>query len=217
MTKQPSKVSFFASAQSQPATKGKKSETKIKVKTPGLATVARITAVIKTLEALKEDAESGVKLAMRDQFVQAGVALGKRPPNYIGCEDTASASLELRKRSERSVLDDFTKELLDGENITTTTTTTYSLNEEVLTPEVMEKVEKALNSVPGIPPNLFTVKTVTTVAEEALDEIFKKDKVKAALLIGHVGTFAIKPKVEESFEETVIEVGKLLGIDKVEA
>lgn len=209
-----SKVGFFKNA--QPVSKAgskKKVDNKFRQNTKGLTTLASIDAVMKALDTLKKSTAAEVKKQMAETFVSRGVAAKKRPENYIGLEGAATASLELRKRSEASPLDEYQAEALRDQGIALDETTTFSLNQEVLTAEVMTLVEKALNKVPGIPHNLFTVTTKTTVAEEALDQVFMKDAVTAKVLLDIVGVLAIKPKLDEDFAETVERVHGLLEVE----
>lgn len=203
-------VNFFKNAQPVKAGKKKATDNKIRQEVDGLATLASIDVVMKTLDTLKKEAEAVVKRQMREFFVLRGCATNRRPDNYIGFEDTASASLELRKRSTASSLDEFQVETLTEEGISVAHETTYSLNQEVLTPEVMALVEKALNKVPGIPTNLFTVTSKTVVTDESLNQIFTKGEVKAKMLLDLVGVLAIKPKVEEEIQDTVERVFTLI-------
>lgn len=203
-------VSFFNNAQPAKTGKKKASDNKFRQETKGLAMLASIDAVMKTLETLKEEVASKVKSQMRDTFVLRGCAAGRRPDNYVGLDGAATASLELRKRSDRSPVDEYQAEALRDEGISLIEETTYSLNQDVLTPEVMALVEKALNKVPGIPSNLFTVTSKTIVADDALNQIFTKGEAKAKLLIDLVGVLAIKPKLDEDIQDTVERVFTLV-------
>jgi hypothetical protein len=204
------KVSFFKTAQATKTGKKKASDNKFRTEVKGLSVLASIDAVMKTLETFKKEAEAKVKAQMRDTFVLRGCAVGRRPDNYVGLDGAATASLELRKRSDRSPVDDYQAEALREEGISLETHTTYSLNTEVLTPEVMVLVEKALNKVPGIPVNLFTVTEKTVVADEALNQIFEKGEAKAKLLLDMVGVLAVKPKLDEDIQETIDRVFTLV-------
>lgn len=204
------KVSFFKTAQATKTGKKKASDNKFRTEVKGLSVLASIDAVMKTLETFKKEAEAKVKAQMRDTFVLRGCAAGRRPDNYVGLDGAATASLELRKRSDRSPVDDYQAEALREEGISLETHTTYSLNTEVLTPEVMVLVEKALNKVPGIPVNLFTVTEKTVVADEALNQIFEKGEAKAKLLLDMVGVLAVKPKLDEDIQETIDRVFTLV-------
>lgn len=208
----------FLSAAAAP-TKGKKAkaDTKARVLTDDLLNMASLDAVKKSIETLQETFGQNIKRQMSDYFLKTGGLLEKRPENYKGFEDTAEASLELRKRDARSPLDENQQQLLSSNNIDMDTVTVYSLNNEVLTPQVMALVEKALNSVPGIPPNLFNVSQKVVVADNALHQIFKVknkkgdfDEPKARSLLDVVGTMAIKPQVKEDFEVTLERVTDLL-------
>lgn len=203
-------VSFFKTAQATKTGKKKASDNKFRTEVKGLSVLASIDAVMKTLETFKKEAEAKVKAQMRDTFVLRGCAAARRPDNYVGLDGAATASLELRKRSDRSPVDDYQAEALREEGISLETHTTYSLNTEVLTPEVMVLVEKALNKVPGIPVNLFTVTEKTVVADEALNQIFEKGEAKAKLLLDMVGVLAVKPKLDEDIQETIDRVFTLV-------
>lgn len=203
-------VSFFNNAQPVKGGKKKASDNKFRAEVKDLATVAAIDAVMKSLKTLHETYCVKVKAQMRDTFVLRGCAAGKRPDNYVGVDGNATASLELRKRSEASPVDEYQAEALRAEGISLREETTYSLNQDVLTPEVMALVEKALNKVPGIPPNLFTVKSKTVVEDEALNQIFTKGEAKAKLLLDMVGVLAVKPKLDEDISETIDRVFALV-------
>ena len=153
-----------------------------------------------------------VKDQMRDYFVKAGVARGARPENYKGYEDAAEASLELRCRSTMSPLDETQQAVCEAEGIDTETLTVFALNNDVLTPQVMALVQKALNGVPGIPTNLFNVTSKVVVAENALNQLFTKGDTKAHALLDVCGVLAVKPKISEEFNETLDRVVGMLKV-----
>lgn len=206
------KIDFFATA--APATKGKKAkaDTKARVATKELLALASLDAVAKSIETMKEQVNETVKGQMADYFTKTGVAKGKRPENYKGFDGTAEASLELRKRSDRSPLDETQQALLAAEGIETVQETVYSLNPDVLTPQVMALVSKALNGVAGIPSNLFNINSKVVVGDAALDQIFTKGDVKARALLDVVGVLAVKPKVTEDFNDTLERVIDMLKV-----
>jgi hypothetical protein len=206
------KIDFFAQAAPATAKGKKKADTKARIATPDLMALASLDAVAKSIKTMREQLDESVKGTMADYFTKAGVARGARPENYKGFEDVAEASLELRCRSTASPLDETQQAMLEAEGIDTETMTTFALNNDVLTPQVMALVQKALNGVPGIPTNLFNVTSKVVVAENALNQLFTKGDTKARALLEVCGVLAVKPKIAEEFNETLDRVVSMLKV-----
>jgi hypothetical protein len=206
------KIDFFANAAPATAKGKKKADTKPRIATAELMALASLDAVAKSIKTMREQVDEVVKGQMRDYFVNAGVARGARPENYKGFEDAAEASLELRCRSTASPLDETAQSILEAEGIDTETHTTFALNNDVLTPQVMALVQKALNGVPGIPTNLFNVTQKVVVAENALNQLFTKGDAKARALLDVCGVLAVKPKISEDFNDTLARVTDMLKV-----
>src|ERR1041385_2896504 len=82
---------------------GKKSD-KDEFLCEGLYQIAALDQVLADVKAARDDLEVEVKALVQEEFVRLGCATKRQPTNFIGCENGATASLELRKRSTRSTL-----------------------------------------------------------------------------------------------------------------
>ena len=194
-------MAMFDSTKKVAAPKGKAKAAKTQVETAGLEHYAAIVAAEKALGALKTTTGEAIKSQMFDQFVEMGVAKGGRPDSYTGVEGSATASLELRARSSTSALSSDEVELLTEKGIPTqeivATVETFIINPAYAEDaSLLQKIEKALKSVKGIPEDLFlkqdgTSKTV--LAEGALDAVFKHDADTIADLLPVTSVLAIKP------------------------
>lgn len=198
-------MSMFANAKTlKTSAKAKKSD-KEEIMIEGLEAVASLDAVIKSLTALKATMDADVKEAMLAHFVTSGAALKRRPDNFRGIENNASASCELRARSSASKLSDSEIELLTTNNIPTEvvvdTVETFVINPEYLSDaKVMASIEKALKKVKDIPEDLFLKqegKSKTIVSDGAMAALFSSgDNDKISDLLSVVSVLAIKPKLE---------------------
>jgi hypothetical protein len=205
---------LFAEAKKVPAKKAaaKKAE-EPRVETAGLEVYAAIDALEKQLKALKATVRPELDALMIGHFVNNG------PENYKGEEGQATASLELRKRSSASALNDSEQELLADSNISTEVVEdrpeTYIINPAYAgDAKLLKKVSDAISKVAGLPTDFLqfqesTKKTVVT--ETSMTEVFRlNDKTTIASLIPVVGTLAIKPKTTASVKELMTTIAALI-------
>lgn len=181
---------------------GKKSK-KATVHIEGLETLASIVALKKALEALEETYRANAKDQAAEQFIGEGTALKRRPENFKGVEGDATASCELRQRSSASALSEIEQDLCRKYNVATEVredmVETFIINPEYKDDvALLEKVSKALERVPGLPPK-FLLRQVpnrkVVVAEESLDQVFNLPAKVVRQLLPVVGTLAVKPQL----------------------
>ena len=193
---------------------GAATKKKAEITMVGIRKVAALSAAIKTLTAIMETVGAEVKDEMAAEFVRAGLALKRRPENFRGVDNDASASCELRARSTASKLSTDEVELLTKSGITVETVVT-SVDTFVINPKyvedmaIMAKVEAALSKVKGLPEDFFQKqdgKSAQVVGPNALDELFKLKANKVAELLPVVSVLAIKPKMEVDDLTKVFEI-----------
>lgn len=194
-------MSIFANAKTikaPAASKGKKA--KVEVELPGLENFSLIGALIKSLEAVQSSFEDQVKGEARDHFIAEGT--DRRPENFRGVDGAAEASIELRKRSTRSVLNDAEIEALEADGVPVETVEdvaeTFVINPAYAADSVLlGKIEKALKKVPGLPEDFILAqegKRRVVVSDDTVSVVFAKGL--AEKFIDTVCTLAIKPKLD---------------------
>ena len=198
--------------------KAKKADDKRKVAIKGLEAYASICALEDTIKALKDTFRAQVNEGVTAEFVREGKHLKRRPDNFRGTENNASASCELRKRSSASSLTDAEVELLERHGVSFTevgdVVETYIINPAYKdNEELLNKVGKALGKVAGIPDDFLQLqvaakKKVTT--DTSLDEVFAKSPELIEPLLAVVGTMAVKPKLENGDVSTALDTVKKL-------
>lgn len=212
---------MFSNAKTVKAPSSKKKAEKAEVQIDGIANLAAIDAVIKSLQALRTTVEADIKSEVNVQFLQKGCAAKKRPDNFKGIDTGASSSCELRIRSSASKLSDDEANLLKAEGISTTEVTevieTYIINPAYKDDgKLLALIETKLKGVKGIPEDFIQFqegKTKTVVGETALDEVFALDIKKARTLLPLVGVLALKPKQDEDdLSASLDTVQALLGL-----
>jgi hypothetical protein len=197
---------LFATAKKVPAKTATAKKSVEAVTVTGLELFAEIDALEKTLEALKATARSVVVSEMVAYFAKNG------PENFKGAEGFATGSLELRKRSTTSGLNEQEQLLLAAHKIPTQVVEdraeTYIVNptykDETL---LLKKASATLSKIKDFPEDFFlyqesTKKTVVT--ENSITEVFKLndlDTIKS--LIPVVGTLAIKAKTTKALDKII--------------
>lgn len=173
----------------------------------GIRVVAILDGLIKALGSLKETFDGEVKASALDMFVKAGSESHKRPENFKASEGDATASIEMRKRSTASALNDGEAEMLDNESIPYDTLTVapklYAINpkyagDEVLMKRIETALTKALKGTDIPADDLFVVQEEVTkrvVSEKTLDAVFSAETVSSDI-VSICTVLAIKPKVE---------------------
>ena len=199
-------MDIFANAKpTRKATTSAKANDKAVINIPGVEPYGKIDAMMKALKTLGDLYKQQVNDAAKEQLVAEGMAYGKRPQNFKGTDGDVTASIEYRKRSSASGLNDEEIKVCAEHNIPTEevcdVTEGYMFNPDVMTPEVMAKIAKALENVKGLPENLIVKQVAnkkTIVTEEAIDKVFAtrdEDTIRALLSI--VGVQAIKCSVPD--------------------
>lgn len=202
---------FFAvtNASSKPKKTSKPEVAKVEIE--GLRCYAAVDYMTKALSGLSETLKASIEEQMVTHFVEEGTEKKGRPANFRGTDgEDIEASLELRKRSSRSILDDEEVALCKNFGIETQVVNTYTVNMNILTPELMARISKALSSDPAIPKNLFDVEQKHIVTDNSLKDIFSKGKDIANQMIRVCGTLAIKPVFHDTFEKASEIVRKLM-------
>lgn len=183
----------------------------------GLEDLAIVKAVIKQLETLETTLKTEVNDQMLDHFVDAGIEAGKKPANFSGTDTNASGSMQLRKRSARSVLTPSDIDLLDelGISYDESDDSFFFINKKYADDDkLLTKVSKALDKVAGIPTD-FIVATATkyVTTDESIDELFKIEKLKPAKareVLQVVGTLASRVKYEGDHDELMDKLSDLI-------
>jgi hypothetical protein len=210
-------TNLFATAKTIPAKKtvaGKPAKPEIRVE--GLALYAEIDALEKTLAALKETAKTQVHSVMKDYFVANG------PENFKGVDGLSTASLELRKRSSTSALNEPEQLLMAANGIPMQEVEdrpeTFIINPDYKDDAaLLKKASAALSKVKDLPSDFLqyqqsTKKIVTT--EDSINQIFKlNDKDRIRELLSIVGTLAVKPKTAKPIEEIVDTIREFVSED----
>lgn len=203
-------ANMFATAKEAPSSpKGKGKKEKLKVAIKGLEDLATIKYAMDALKGLYETVDADVRNQVKAWFIKTGGESKSQPENPEGDEGNGRASLQLRKRSSRSVLTDTEIALAKEFGLPLETQTdvaeTFIINPEYANDQaLLEKVSKALAKVPGLPEDFIlkqTGKTTTVFADNAITALFATgdmDKITAA--IGMVGTFAVGPKVKDQLK-----------------
>jgi hypothetical protein len=182
----------------------------------GLADLAAVDALMKSLAAIKETLEADVKAQTLAHF-KTQVAQTKKIENFRGVDDGASASCEFRKRSSASALNEAELDLLNRFKVPT--------GEKVIVEEcfrvnpkytgdsvLLEKISKAISKVKDVPEDFIELQegvTKTVVTEETIATACKDSAVFDAVATV-IGTLALKPKLDETDTAEIIETVKAL-------
>lgn len=186
-------MSRFAAAKKQAGTvkKGTNKPKKDTVTLKGLEDLSIVNAIIKQLETLQSTLRAEVNNQMLDVFVEEGLSIRKAPESFSGVDGQAEGSMQLRKRSSRTVLSlndvDTLKSL--GISYSESPDTVYFINKKYADDaKMLDKVSKALDKVPGIPTDFIEASpTKYTTTDDSIDELFKlnlsKQKTRATLQV----------------------------------
>ena len=163
---------------------GKSKKAKPEITMVGIRRVAALDTVIKALTAVKVSADQEVKAKMAAEFIQQGRKINRRPDNFRGVDNDASASCELRARASTSKLSPEEVVILKAAGIPVQTVTakvdTFVINPAYVDDAaVMEKVAAMLGKIKGLPDDFFLKQDGVEsqiVGEGALDILFGKDE-----------------------------------------
>lgn len=193
--------------------------TKAEINLPGLRTVAEIDALLKSLGALKVTVEAEVKAAAMDNFMEIAAEQGKRPESFRGVEDTASASVELRKRATTSPLTAEQLAMMQAAGLPTgknvKTKKLFGINPNYVEDiKMMERVETVLEGL-GLPDDFFVLQeevSTDVVTDETLEKAFKMPTLDRTI-IESLTVLALKPKLEVvDVEEIMKNVASMIKI-----
>lgn len=196
---------MFANAKVMEAKpKAAKRDKKQRFEVTGLYELTLLDVAIKNLTSLKKTADQGVKAEAKELFMEQAAEVGKRPENFRGVEKEAEASVELRKRSERSPLKEAEVEALTEAGVPVGTvedvTETFVVNPDYANDtKLLAKVEKALAGVKGLPEDLFLKQegaARTVVTDETVDTVFANEELTEQFF-DTVAVLALKPKLNE--------------------
>ncbi len=174
----------------------------------GLEMYASIKVVEDALSAVKEVYEGQVKVHMHETFVKLGTTLHKRPENLKGEEGDANASLQLRKRSTASKLNEQDAEVLRQSNIPIEDVpASFTINPKyVEDTALMARINAAIvKHVKDVPDDLFVVETGRAiVTDESIDAVFRmNDPDTIAALLPLVTTLSIRAKLKDNMVATM--------------
>lgn len=193
-----------------------KAKDKREVQIEGLANLAAVDALIKTLSAVKETLEAEVKAQAIEDFKEQ-VATYNKYENFRGVDDGASASCELRKRSTASALNEADIDLLNkfkvpfGKDIKVESC--YRINPRYTgDSKLLENISKAISKVKDVPEDFIELQegVEKNVVTEDTVNVACKNPAAFNALIGVIGTLAIKPKLDESNTVEILETVKAL-------
>jgi hypothetical protein len=196
-------MGLFAAAKTlekKPTAKAKQDKKEIPI--AKIQQVAEIKALMQTLAGTLETLETEVKTAGFSQFLEMDCV--GRPESFRGTDGMASASVEMRKRSTNSALNEDEVKVLREHGIEPfkqiVTQEMFGINPTYAADNsLMQRVEKALVKVAGLPAD-FIVKqeevSKLVVTDEMLDAAFKK---RDPVVLQITTCMALKPKLNEEY------------------
>lgn len=206
---------FTAAKKVEAKTTAKKKPVKDEYKVEGLAELAALDSLIKSLTAVKATYEANVKSEALEIFKRQVARTTRKPESVRGVDEGASASLEFRKRSSVSALDEEEMRILSGFGV--------PVGQNVIVEEcfrinpnytndmaLLDKVSAALMKVKDLPAdlieqqpkvykNIVTDDTITVACRDP--KVF--DKVAEV-----IGVLAVKPKLDETDVSNIIDTVK---------
>lgn len=199
--------------------KAKKEKTEITI--VDLENLAQIDALMKALSGAKAAIEMSVKSQSFDQFIKT-TGDGKLPVSFRGIEGSASASMEMRKRSTASALTADEVALLALNNVAVHTQVSvqelFVVNPAYASDsKMLEKVSKAIEKIAGVPEDFIQMqaeKSTQVVSEETFAAAFA-GKVNPDV-VRIVSTLAVKPKLDETDISKIIDGVKSLLVTEDE-
>lgn len=205
-------ASLFAKAKTISAPPAKKAANKKdEVEISGLEQLAEIDALMKSLDTMRKSIAEDIKTQALDHFYKTAIVIEKRPENFRGTEGIASASIELRKRSTASALNESEIALFEENGIplekVVATPKLFGINPIYAEDErLLERVSKALERI--VPDDFIVVqeeRSKTVVADSTIDDIFARIRKLPRGVMDTVSVIAIKPKLETTDMKTIIE------------
>lgn len=191
------------------ATAVKKSKA-VEVTIAGMSRVAALDFLIKELTTLKKTEEIAVKGLVKDEFVEVGCKLERRPENFRGVDGAGSASCELRSRSSASALSKEEQALFLEYELPMAEVDLveecYRFNPKYSEDsDLLAKVSRAMERVKDIPDDLIELQKGSKqiiAGEGALDALYKQHKAPTVrTLLERVGVLVLKPKFDGTTDE----------------
>ena len=182
-----------------PKTPAKKAD-KAEVHLDNLQQLAELDALIKALSAVKANLDASVKAEAFNHFFNEAQAHAKRPDSFRGVDGTASASIEMRKRSTASALSEAEVTMLENGDLKVekviATQKLFGINPNYASDNnLLAKVSAALDGI--VPADFIVVqeeKSKFVVGEATIEKAFA---IKAPRgIIETLTVMAIKPKLE---------------------
>lgn len=206
-----------AKVASKPAKAAKKTD-KAEVEIDGIASLAAVDALLKSLTAIKETLDAEVKAQMLVEFKRQ-VAETKTYESFRGTDDGASASCEFRKRSTASALtaseiDELNKfNVPFGQNVLVESC--YRINPKYTgDSKLLEQISNAIGKVKGVPEDFIELQEGASKAVVTEDTIRVACNTPGAFdkLASVIGVMAVKPKLDETDPAKLLEiVGELIA------
>lgn len=206
-------TNVFATAKKVPvkqaATKPKERE---EFQISGLAELASIDSLIKSLTAVKATYEATVKADAMQIFKAQVARTHAAPENFRGIDEGATASIEFRKRSAASGLTEEEMNFLNAFNLpigqNVQVEECFRINPKYTNDmSLLKKVSDAIQKVKGVPEDLIEMQPKVfknIVSEETLD-VACRDVHVFENVAEVIGLLAVKPKLDETDIETIIE------------
>lgn len=171
-----------------------------------LQSLCEIKALIQSLTATAATLETEIKDAGFEHFME--LETNTRPESFRGTDGLASASIEMRKRSTNSPLNEDEVKVLEAHKVTphkqVITTGLFAINPAYAADQtLLAKVEKALAKV--VPEDFIVQQEEVAklvVTDEMLDAAFKRRAAEpkvARVLIELMTVMAIKPKLAAEY------------------
>lgn len=194
---------LFAKAKAVTAKPAAAKKTKQEIALSGIEQLAELDALMKSLDAAKKTLEGEVKAAGFGEFLNMETNI--RPESFKGIDGLGSASVEMRKRSTMSALNEDELATLKRNGIEAfkqvTTTEMFGINPAyAANGALMDKVSKALEKI--VPEDFFVLQEETfkmVVTDEMLDTAFKLKQGRSDCL-AIMTTMALKPKLSADYD-----------------
>lgn len=212
-------TNLFANAKvaSKPA-KTAKSKEKAEIEVSGLANLAAVDALIKSLAAVKETLEAEVKAQALAEF-KTQVNQGRKLENFRGVDEGASASCEFRKRSTASALNEADIDMLRRFDIpfglNVSVESCYRINPKYTgDSKLLEKISNAISKVKDVPEDFIELQegvSKPVVTEDTITVASRNPEAFDAIATV-IGTLAVKPKLDETDTVAIMDrVRELIG------
>lgn len=186
------------------------------------AILRKVEAMIKASRMLLE---ANIKDAASTMCVDFGIALKKKPDNFVGTENDDTATCVFAKRSSASVLTAEEQALLTEYKVpftTDTTPDTFSIPDKyVADPVWRAKIVAALNTIPDCPTDILERTPgfdKVTINEKTIDAIFQhNDKDTVSQLLPVVTSLRVRTKSNMTADILTLlaKAGQVLGLPQM--